>query len=552
MKKLKLLAILVLSIAFVIPSQVKADTQFVIGSASSDLGWNVTMGYVDVYYDKSDGKLYNYSQHDLIITAIDASVSYKLASKGSVFIPHTSIKDLATRLNHYRHFDWSMSGGGKQHAGSSNSSLFGASFGIDPTILPDDSEETAPPTGGGNNGGSTGGNHTVIDRNVNVTIDTNGLSTGTTNGKSANSQDNIGTGLGEVVDYNTEKGFKMYFTNIPNSKSLSSNSSPIIGLAISMNDTFLDLPIKPNSKGQYGNTLDKAQKDYDTLVNSITMHLYDLNKLDRVPESLLSLTDSNQGKIMELTPSSKESLSKDGWLKIPSSGNYAVVVEVDSKSDKPTVQRIATTFKLDKVGEFKALPIKNRLNAFTENKNLMEGKLNNYHNLNLKFDSLNSLKVPSIFDSKTNQYLVGSLNGGLKLFDSYMQQLQLDQQIVADTLNVSQIVETSESKFLVSTLNSGVYLVDTTDKTISKLDGAQDVKNNAMITGELIFITTDEDLKVYKFQNKTGELTLRKTLTAREIFGSDTKLGEINLIGNKLIVNSLYNQDNNKVVVVSM
>lgn len=415
------------------------------------------------------------------------------------------------------------------------------------------SEET--PGNGGSNGGSSGGggsNHTVINRGVNVVIDTGGLTTGTTSGKNSNSKDNNGKGLGEVVDYETKKPFQMYFTNIPSSNTMTTDSSPIIGIALMMNDTFIELPKKPNSKGSYGNSLDKAKKDFDSLVNSLTLHLYDLNKVTKSHDELLTLTESNEGKVTELTLSSKESLSKEGWLKIPNSGYYAVVVEVHSKSQDPTTTRMATSFKLDKIGEFKALPIKNRLNAFTENKNLMEGKLNNSHNLNLTFDTLDSLKVPAIYDYKLNQYLIGSLNGGLKLFNSNMEQIQLDQQTICDSINVSQIVEVSESKYLVSTLNSGVYIVNGKDKTVDKIDGVNDIKNNGMISDNIIVITTDEDLKVYKFQNKTGELALRTSLTARDIFNSDNKLGEVSRVGDKLIVNSLYNQNNSKVAVVSL
>lgn len=392
----------------------------------------------------------------------------------------------------------------------------------------------------------------TIDRNINVVIDTGGLSTDTTSGKNSNSQDNTGTGLGEVVTHTTKKPFNIYFSNNPTSSTITMENEKSVEIVISEDDTLLTLPVKSDRNGSYGNSLNIAKNKYDKLINSMTIYLYDLNKVSVIPDNLLNLTMSREGRLKEFTPTTKQSLTDSEWLKVDNGGYYAVIIEVSSKTQTPSVTRIATTFKADKLGEFTALPIKNKLNAFTENRNLMEGKINNPHNLNFTFSGFDSMKVCSIYDANTNQYLIGSANGGLKLFNSNMESVDLLNQTLADNFKVSQIVEVSNSKFLVSTFNDGVYSVDSKSKEISKMGSVKDSKNNSMLVNDIVIISTDNDLKVYKFQDKTGELSVRTSLTTKEIFGSDVKLGEVSLVGGKILVSPLYNQGNNKVAIVSL
>lgn len=398
-----------------------------------------------------------------------------------------------------------------------------------------------------------GSNHTVIDRNVNVTIDTNGLTTGSTAGKDSNSKDNTGNGLGEIVTHETAKPFNLYFSNIAKSSTVTTGPTGFLFEIVTEKDnTIINLPVKSSKTGNSESQLNKTKAKFDSLFNNITFHLYDLNKVSTVPDDITSLVSSNEGKVTEFILGTKESLTENKWLKIKDSGYYALVAVADIKTENPKVQKVGITFKLDELGQYHALPIQNRLTAFTENRNLMEGKLNNVHELNLMFGNAESMKVPAVYDSQTKQYLVGSLNGGLKLFNQNMETIELNNQSLADTINVSQIVEVSKHKFLVSTLNSGVFMVDTNTKDFTKFEGVKDTKNNSMVNCDLIIITTDNDLKVYKFQPKSGELTLRKSITSKEIFASDVKLGEVNRVGDKLIVNSLYDQGQGKVALISL
>lgn len=389
--------------------------------------------------------------------------------------------------------------------------------------------------------------------NFNSSVSNNSIVTNNTSSSKMNQniEENKETSLGNMSNGN-EKTLNMYFSDntVANKQGYKNYYQP--ELTVVDNEKTYALPVKSNTVGSASkSTLEKVYKDFSKTLVSIELYAYNGDKFKSIPNDLKELLNNKDALVESTTLDSKQSLTDLNGFKVKGTGNYIFVAKANFKDTTKESKIIATTINLNELDKYSKLPVKNRLSILLDNQKINEGKQSANHNFNsLTLPTFNSMKVLSAYDSNTHTTLVGSASGGLKLFDSKNTEVPLTSSRPVDTVSVSQVIPSDEG-FIVSTYNDGMYLVNAVNKTLSQLNSITDTKLNATTTNDsVVIVTSDNHLTVLR--NEKDGLHLRKQLTSKDIFGKDIKLGEVNLVGGKLLVNTLYGQSDNKTAVLSL
>lgn len=412
-------------------------------------------------------------------------------------------------------------------------------------------------SGGGGNCGNGGGSTVIVNGGGGSLIeipryDYNHTSSNTNT--TINQSTTGGKDLGKVTDDSKESILKSSLTNVPSN-----------GVVYIAGDGF-----QPQLLIQYKNdnglvasgveeepTVKKFLKD-----NNITtvVNTFDLNVIDTKGKSIEDFKNNytscstTKEKGIECTKvTDKDSVKDMNNFKISKPGRYLVTIYTESGGENHLTYKIIDARS---GSEFTGLPIINRLTAMIENKNIKEKNKNRLHDFddlaftfsNNKEDSMN---VPSINNSITNRMVVGSTDKGVKLFNNDLSPSSLSDNSLDDA-SITDVIELDgTTKVAIASDNKGSFIIDTATGKIVKINSLlSDKVQSIEKLNNLFYISFDDAIAVY-YVDATNTAHIRDSITSKDIFGSDTKLGEINLLGDKIMVNTHHESNDNRMAIVS-
>lgn len=407
------------------------------------------------------------------------------------------------------------------------------------------SGNTSPPTGGGGGGG--GGtlieiprfdyNHSSSNTNTNINQSTTG-----------------GKDLGKVTDNTKDVMLQATLTNVPSS-----------GIVYISGDGFQpqmlvqykkDSGLVPSGTEEE-NLVKKFFKDnsINVIVNAIDLNIVDIKDktIDDFKTNYTSCqSDVNKG--IECTTIKDSQGIKDlNNFRIKKPGRYLFTAYLTSGAEKYLLYKVIDARS---GSEFTGLPIKNRMTAIVENKNLKEKSktiLHDFDNLKFTFSTQKeeSMKVPSINNSITNRIIIGSTDKGVKMYNNDLTHASLSDNSL-DEAPITDIIEIDGTTKVALTSNKkGAYIIDTSTGKIAKIGTLLSENVQSILKlNNLYYFSFDNAIGVY-YIDSTNTGHLRDSITSSDIFGTNVKLGEMNLIGGKILINTHHESGYNKMAIVS-
>lgn len=457
-------------------------------------------------------------------------------------------------MNGYRHYTrdeiptgllWNMpfyySTGGSKHANSAYYTL--------------QSKYVNTGGGGGNCGG--GGTTVIVQGGGGSLIEIPRYDYNHTSSNTHTTIDQSTTGgkdLGKVTDDSKETVLKASLTNVPNNGIIyitEEGFQPQV-LVQHKNDSGLVA-----SGEEEENLVKKFFKDnnINMIVNTIDLNVVDIKDktIDDFKSNYTSCPPTPAKGIECTTVTDSNGIKDMNNFKIKKPGRYLLTTYLTSGEEKYLLYKVIDARSSS---EFTGLPIQNRLTAMVENKTLKEKNKNRSHefdDLQFTFSSAkeDSMRIPSINNSVTNRIVIGSTDKGVKLFNNDLTTSTLSGDSLTDASITSVIELDGTTKVALSSDNKGAFLIDTsTGKTIKINSLLSDKVQSIAKLNNLFYLAFDDAIAVY-YVDSTNTAHMRDNITSTEIFGSNVKLGAINLIGDKIMVNTHHESNNNHMAIVS-